>query len=210
MVPVTIVGVVEDARFRSVRDPLQPIMYVMARQGFGDIMVRFDADPAQIREAVEQVWTRNIPDVPFSGEFADEIVREQYKQEAARGQIFAAFAILAAIIGCLGLFGLAAFTAERRTKEIGIRKVLGAGTGDIVRLLVWQFTRPVIIANLIAWPLAWWLMRDWLNGFDTRIALTPAPFLFAGVLALVIAVATIGAHAWRVAQTSPVGALRYE
>jgi putative ABC transport system permease protein len=210
MVPVTIVGVVEDARFRSVRDPLQPIMYIMARQGFGDIMVRFDGDPAQIREALEQVWTRNIPNVPFNGEFADDIVREQYEQEAARGQIFAAFAILAVIIGCLGLFGLAAFTAERRTKEIGIRKVLGARTADIVRLLVWQFTRPVIIANLIAWPVAWWLMRDWLNGFDTRITLTPAPFLFAGVLALVIAVATIGAHAWRVAQTSPVGALRYE
>jgi putative ABC transport system permease protein len=210
LVPITIVGVVEDARFRSIRDPLQPILYLMARSGFGDIVVRYDGNPAQIRGAVEQVWTRNIPQVPFEGEFADDIVREQYEQETARGQIFAAFAILAIIIGCLGLFGLAAFTAERRTKEIGIRKVLGARTSDIVRLLVWQFTRPVVIANLIAWPIAWWLMRDWLNGFDVRIALTPAPFLFAGILALVIAVATIGAHAWRVAQTSPVGALRYE
>ncbi|WP_347303026.1 FtsX-like permease family protein [Croceibacterium sp. TMG7-5b_MA50] len=209
-VPITIVGVVEDARFRSVRDPVQPIMYAMTRAGFGDIMVRFDGDPARIREAVEQVWTRTIPNVPFEGRFADDIVREQYEQETARGQIFAAFAVLAIIIGCLGLFGLAAFTAERRTKEIGIRKVLGARTGDIVRLLVWQFTRPVVIANLIAWPVAWWLMRDWLNGFDTRITLGPTPFLFAGALALVIAVATIGAHAWRVAQTSPVGALRYE
>jgi len=210
LTPMTIVGVVEDARFRSIREPLQPIFYLMQRDNFGDIVVRFTGNPAQIRQAVEQVWTRNIPQVPFDGEFADEIVRQQYQQEAARGQIFAAFAVLAVIIGCLGLFGLAAFTAERRTKEIGIRKVLGARTTDIVRLLVWQFTKPVVIANIIAWPLAWWLMRDWLNTFDTRISLTPVPFAFAGILALAIAVVTIGAHALRVAQTSPIRALRYE
>ena len=122
----------------------------------------------------------------------------------------ATFALLAVVIGCLGLFGLAAFTAERRTKEIGIRKVLGAQTQDIVRLLVWQFSHPVLIANLIAWPVAWWVMRDWLNGFDTRIALTPVPFLEAGLLALLIAIATIAAHAWRVARTNPIHALRYE
>ena len=208
--PLTIVGVVEDARFRSVRDPLQPIFYLMQRTGFADIVVRYNGNPAQIRQAVEQVWTRTIPQVPFAGRFAEDIVREQYEREEARGAIFAAFALLAVIIGCLGLFGLAAFTAERRTKEIGIRKVLGARTRDIVRLLVWQFTRPVVIANLIAWPVAWWLMRGWLNGFDARIALTPLPFALAGLLALVIAVATIGAHAWRVAQTSPIRALRYE
>jgi putative ABC transport system permease protein len=210
LMPVTIVGVVADARFRSIRDPLQPIMYTMRRNGFADIMVRFSGDPRAIRDQVEAVWTRNIPQVPFNGRFADDIVRDQYDREAARGQLFAAFAILAVVIGCLGLFGLAAFTAERRTKEIGIRKVLGARTRDIVRLLVWQFSRPVLLANLIAWPLAWWLMRDWLNGFDDRIALTPAPFLLAGLLALAIAVITVGGHAYRVARTSPVRALRYE
>jgi putative ABC transport system permease protein len=210
MVPLTIVGVVEDARFRSVRDPLQPIMYIMQRNGFGDIVVRFNGDPATVRDQVGAVWKRVIPQVPFEGEFADDIVREQYERDEARGQLFAGFAVLAIVIGCLGLFGLAAFTAERRTKEIGIRKVLGAKSRDIVRLLVWQFSRPVLIANLIAWPVAWWLMRDWLNGFDARISLTPAPFLLAGLLALMIAVLTIGGHAWRVAQTSPIKALRYE
>jgi putative ABC transport system permease protein len=118
--------------------------------------------------------------------------------------------MLAIVIGCLGLFGLAAFTAERRTKEIGVRKVLGARSRDIVQLLVWQFSLPVLIANIIAWPIAWWVMRDWLNGFDTRISLTPVPFLAAGLLALGIAVVTVGGHAYRVAQTSPVRALRYE
>jgi putative ABC transport system permease protein len=210
-VPCTIVGVVSDARFRSLREPLQPIVYVMQRNGFSQIAVRYaGVAPAAMRDAVEQVWRRQIPDVPFKASFADDLVRQQYEREAARGQLFAAFAILAVVIGCLGLFGLAVFTAARRTKEIGIRKVLGARTLDIVRLLVWQFSRPVLIANLIAWPVAWWLMRDWLNGFDTRIALGPTPFAVAGALTLGIALATVAGHAIRVARTNPINALRYE
>jgi putative ABC transport system permease protein len=118
--------------------------------------------------------------------------------------------LLAIVIACLGLFGLAAFTAERRTKEIGIRKVFGATVRDIVQLLVWQFSKPVVIANLVAWPVAWWLMRDWLNTFDARIALTPTPFVLAGLLALAIAVGTIASHAIRVARANPIHALRYE
>ena len=118
--------------------------------------------------------------------------------------------LLAVVIACLGLFGLAAFTAERRTKEIGIRKVLGARTRDIVRLLAWQFSKPVIIANLIAWPVAWWVMRDWLNQFDARIDLGPTPFVLAGVLALAIALGTIAGHAIKVARANPIHALRYE
>ena len=114
------------------------------------------------------------------------------------------------IVACLGLFGLAAFTAERRTKEIGIRKVLGARTRDIVRLLAWQFSKPIIIANLIAWPVAWWVMRDWLNTFDARIDLGPTPFVLAGLLALVIALGTIAGHAFKVARANPIHALRYE
>ena len=114
------------------------------------------------------------------------------------------------IIGCMGLFGLAVFTAERRTKEIGIRKVLGARTRDIVRLLVWQFSRPIILANLIAWPVAWWVMRDWLNSFDARIALGPGPFVVASLLALAIAIGTVAGHALRIARLNPVLALRYE
>jgi putative ABC transport system permease protein len=210
LVPLTIVGVVRDARFRSVHEPLQPIMYTMRRNGFGDIMIRYSGDPAAIREQVETVWKRNIPQVPFNGRFAEDIVREQYEREEGRGQLFAAFAVLAVVIACLGLFGLAAFTAERRTKEIGIRKVLGARSRDIVQLLAWQFSKPVIVANLIAWPLAWWVMRDWLNGFDARIDLGPTPFVLAGMLALAIALGTIAGHAFKVARANPIQALRYE
>lgn len=210
-VAATIVGVVTDARFRSVRDPLQPIFYFYQRDGFAQLMVRFQgAQPKAVYDQVEAVWRRQVPDIPLKAQFVDDIVRDLYNGDAARAQLFGAFAILAGVIGCLGLFGLAAFTAERRTREIGIRKILGARTRDIVRLLVWQFSRPVVFANIIAWPVAWWVMRGWLNGFDRRIALTPLPFIEAGLLALVIAIATIGTHAWRVARTSPVHALRYE
>ena len=111
------------------------------------------------------------------------------------------------IIGCLGLFGLAAFTAERRTKEIGIRKVLGARTRDIVQLLVWQFSRPVIIANVIAWPVAWWMMRDWLNGFDQRIALGRGRSCSRRRSRSAIAVVTVVGHAVRIARANPIHAL---
>ncbi|MBV8685633.1 MAG: ABC transporter permease [Alphaproteobacteria bacterium] len=211
LVNATIVGVVKDARFRSIRDPLQPILYLYARNQTNAMVIRYaGAEPKKVLADVERIWKRLIADVPFRGELADERVRRLYERDEARGQLFGAFAILAVVIGCLGLFGLAAFTAERRTKEIGIRKVLGARSRDIVRLLAWQFSKPVIVANLIAWPVAWWVMRDWLNGFDSRIALGPTPFILAGLLALAIALGTIASHAFRVARANPIHALRYE
>ena len=211
LVPITIIGVVQDARFRSMHDPLQPIMYLMAKNGFTHIDIRFAGiAPNKLRDEVQEVWNRLVPQVPFEADFADDLLREEYKTDTARGQLFAGFALLSVIVGCLGLFGLASFTAERRTKEIGIRKVLGARTRDIVRLLVWQFSRPVLIANVIAWPVAWWVMRDWLNSFSQRITLGPTPFLIAGGLALGIAIATIASHAFRVARANPILALRYE
>lgn len=211
MVPVNIIGVVQDSRFRSVREPIDSILFFYDPTSINQLMVRYSSkDPASVRSRVEAVWKRLAPDVPFQAKFSDEIIGKLYDAEQARATIFAAFAVLAIVVGCLGLFGLAAFTADRRTKEIGIRKVLGARTRDIVRLLVWQFTRPVIIANLIAWPVAWWVMRDWLNKFDDRIALGPTPFVAAGLLALVIAVGTIAGHAIKVASANPIRALRYE
>ena len=119
--------------------------------------------------------------------------------------------ILALIcIACLGLFALAAFTTERRTKEIGVRKAMGAGASDVVRLLLWQFTKPVLWANLIAWPLAFWAMDHWLHGFAYRVDLPPWLFLAASALAVLIAWATVSTHAWLVARGKPSAALRYE
>ena len=210
MMNITIIGVVGDSRFRTVRTPIDSIMFRKVRTGPSWMMIRYRGDPVKIKSAVEHEWKQFTTDVPFNAKFSEDIMAEMYKKEDARAQIFAAFSLLAVIIGCLGLFGLAAFTAQRRTKEIGIRKVLGARTRDIVRLLVWQFSRPVIIANIIAWPIAWWLMRDWLNGFDQRIALTPIPFLVAAAVALGIAIATVVGHAVKVARANPIHALRYE
>lgn len=209
-VPATIVGVVADARFRSVRVPLQPISFLNTQSGHGQLIIRYTGDPALVRSRVERAWKGITSDVPFNAAFSEDIIQELYEADDARAQVFAGFAVLSVIVGCLGLFGLASFTAERRTKEIGIRKVMGATTRDIVQLLVWQFSQPVVIANLIAWPVAWWLMRDWLNGFDSRIDLGPLPFLVAGAMALGIAAATVAGHAVRVARANPIHALRYE
>jgi putative ABC transport system permease protein len=210
-VPATIIGVAGDVQYRSARDEMEPILYFMTRNDHEAMVVRYQGvSPQELVDRVGAVWRRLVPEVPFEAAFADERVAELYRGEQGRGQLFALFAGLAVIIGCLGLYALAAFAAERRTKEIGIRKVLGARTLDIVRLLVWQFLRPVVIANLIAWPVAWWVMRDWLNGFSERIALNPAWFVAAGVAALAIATGTIIGHALRVARTNPIHALRYE
>jgi putative ABC transport system permease protein len=114
---------------RSIRQPLEPIVYRLSNYGLNTLVIRYnDPEPGAVRERVEQEWKRITPDVPFQAEFSEEIVAELYEAEESRARIFAGFALLAVVVACLGLFGLAAFTAERRTKEIGIRKVLGART----------------------------------------------------------------------------------
>jgi putative ABC transport system permease protein len=211
ILPTTIIGVVKDSRFRSIREPLDPILFSLNKTNTGTLLIRHDGkDPKGVRARTEAVWKKFAPDVPYDAEFSEDIIAELYDAEEKRAKTFAGFALLAVVVACLGLFGLAAFTAERRTKEIGIRKVLGARSRDIVRLLAWQFSKPVIVANLIAWPVAWWVMRDWLNSFDTRIDLGPTPFLLAGGLALAIALGTIAGHALKVARANPIHALRYE
>jgi putative ABC transport system permease protein len=212
LVPVHIIGIVQDSRFRSIREPIEPIMFRVSETEPSHMLVRIQpgADPAAVRTAVEGVWKRMVSDAPFSADFSEDIILELYKAEAARAKVFAGFAILAIVIACLGLFGLAAFTAERRTKEIGIRKVLGARIRDIVGLLAWQFSKPVIIAMPFAWAAAWWAMKTWLDTFDTRIDLGPVPFVLAGLLALAIAIGTIASHAIKVARANPILALRYE
>jgi putative ABC transport system permease protein len=137
-------------------------------------------------------------------------VQELYVDVTSQAAVFSAFAGIAVFIACLGLFGLAAFTAERRTKEIGIRKAMGAGQWDIVKLLVWQFTKPVLLANLIAWPIGYYFMNRWLQGFAYHADLEPWIFPAAAAIALVIALLTVSAHAFLVARAKPVTALRYE
>lgn len=211
MAAITIVGVVEDVRYDSGRKEIRPMLYQYNPSDFGYLFLRIkNGDPARVNEEAARIWREMVPTSPFSGEFIATKLAAEYDAEEARSLLFAAFAGLAVIIACLGLYGLASFTADRRTKEIGIRKVLGAKIGDIVRLLAWDFSKPVLIANIIAWPVAWWVMRDWLNGFESRISLTPTAFVIAGLGALVIALATVAAHTARIARANPIHALRYE
>ena len=208
--PVTVIGVVEDVHQGSVRATVKPMMYVMGTS-YPVMLLRLDGkDLSATVNRVDELWKRMVPGTPIRRAFLEDSFNALYAAEERQGQMFAAFAGLAILIACLGLFGLASFTDEKRTKEIGVRKVLGAGVADIVRLLVWQFSRPVLIANLIAWPLAWWLMRDWLDGFAYRIELNPLFFAASGAVALAIAWGTVASHAARVAMTKPSAALRYE
>ncbi len=210
---LTIIGVVPDVYFRSVKFGVRASAYWMRPQSSDVATISFTTNdlPALI-EGVERVWRAHMPLTPVAHEFLSEMVAAQYDQENRQAELFAAFSVLAVVVACLGLFGLASFTAEQRTKEIGIRKVLGATIRDIVQLLVWQFSRPVLIANLIAWPIAWYFMSDWLDGFsyslDNGYILMVAAA--SGFTALVIAWATVASRAYRVAQTNPISALRYE
>ena len=211
MVPATVAGVVEDTRFRTARDAIEPIVYAYDPEHTDQVLVRYAAArPGEVMAGLNKVWRKLEPEIPFEARFADDIVRELYAADRARTALFACFSLLTIAIACLGLYSLASFATERRTKEIGIRKVLGARVSDIVRLLAWQFSKPVVLANLVAWPVAWWAMRDWLNSFDARIALTLTPFALAGLMVLAIALATVAGQSIRVARTNPIHALRYE
>lgn len=209
--PAIIVGVTEDMRYRSARDEMPPTMYFRNATFFRNMSVRYAGlSESAAREAVGAVWRELVPGIPYRADFMASLIDNQYRAERTQGVMFTAFAVLAVIVAGLGLFGLAAFTAERRTKEIGLRKVLGARVPDVVLLLLWQFSQPVAIANLIAWPVAYFVMRDWLQTFEFRIGLSPLYFLGAGAAALAVAWITIVGHALKVARAKPVLALRYE
>jgi putative ABC transport system permease protein len=208
---VRIVGVFADAQIDGARQPARPTIYLNDRNDSNFVSVHIA--PGQISDVmafVDRSWRRFAPNVAIDRHFLNESFDKLYLADQRQGAMFDVFVAVAIFIACLGLFGLAAFTAGRRTREIGIRKVFGARTSDLVFLLLWQFSIPVLIANAIAWPVAWLYLRDWLRGFAYHIALNPLYFTAAGIAALAIAWATILAHALRVARTNPIHALRYE
>jgi putative ABC transport system permease protein len=213
----TIVGVVPDMHLRSVRSEISPIAYSLAEDKEQDCLT-VAVEPGRmgdVRDGITRIWSRLVPGAPLRTGLTDANIAAQYDAEEQRAQTFAAFAAFAVLIACLGLIGLASFAAERRTKEIGLRKVMGASVRDIVRLLVWQFSKPVMLANLIAWPAAFYFMNRWLTGFRYAIDLTSPLVLVgvfggAGLVALAIAWTTVAGHATRVARSSPIHALRCE
>jgi putative ABC transport system permease protein len=208
---VNIVGVLGDAKFSGTREPVRPVLYVYDPKVAAEVSVRLRPDMIpQTLSFIDKAWHAFAPIAVVNRHFLDDSFNDLYQQEEREGQMFGIFVGIAIFIACLGLFGLAAFTAGRRTKEIGIRKVFGGRTRDVVLLLLWQFSVPALIANLIAWPFAWYYLHGWLQGFAYRIALSPLYFLAAGVVALLIAWITVLAHAIQVARATPIGALRYE
>ncbi len=206
-----VVGVVADTLSEGVRSPVLQTAYVHNPDNLANVVIR--VAPGHTQEALDYINRTSrafIHGVALSPSFLDQSYERLYQSDKRQGQIFAIFVALAIVIACLGLFGLAAFTAGRRTKEIGIRKVFGARNRDVIVLLLWQFSLPVLIANLIAWPIAWYYLQHWLQGFAYRISLNPLYFLAIGLAALLIAWATILGHALRVARANPIRALRYE
>jgi putative ABC transport system permease protein len=159
---------------------------------------------------VRRTWERFAPEYPFEFEFFDEIFDRAYRVERRLGTMFSVFAGLAILIACLGLLGLAAFTAEQKTKEIGIRRVLGASTSGIIVMLGREFMKWVVVANLVAWPIGYFAMRSWLQNFAYRTDLSVSVFLSASLAALFIAAAVISLQTYRAATANPAESMRYE
>jgi putative ABC transport system permease protein len=209
--PVTIAGVLGNSMMDGMKESLQPAVYADYPQSYTLLSIRMHGKRVTETLAyIDKTWRSFAPASAVQRYLLDDTFEGLFKPDEKQGVMFSLFVGIAIWISCLGLFGVAAFTAERRTKEIGIRKVFGARTRDVVRLLLWQFSIPVLIANAVAWPIAYYYLHHWLEGYAYRISLNPLYFLTASAAALVIAWITIFAHALRVGRSSPIRALRYE
>jgi putative ABC transport system permease protein len=206
----TVIGVVEDFHFDSLRETIQPLIMYLGNST-GRISFRFQA--AEVDETIQRLratWKEFLPYQPFAFSFLDDRFDSVYKSERQIGRIFGIFAGLAVFVGCLGLFGLAAFLAEKRSKEIGIRKVLGASVPTVIRLLMKEFLILVGLANLAAWPIAYFAMNGWLKNFAYRTSIGLWIFLAAGAATIIIALMTVSYQSIRAALSDPVDSLRYE
>jgi putative ABC transport system permease protein len=209
-----VIGFVEDFHFQSFRNPILPLVIRMPEDPdfpYDYLLAR--VHPGSLEPALadlERAWGQFSSGTPFSPSFLDAEFDALYRQEARLAEAFGYFTGLAVLIACLGLFGLATYTAEQRTKEIGVRKVLGATAPQIVRLLAWDFARPVLLAVVLAAPVAYLAAERWLSAFAYRIDLGPVPFVVAGVVALAVALLSVGVQTLRTATADPVKSLRYE
>ncbi|RDC65550.1 ABC transporter permease [Adhaeribacter pallidiroseus] len=206
-----IVGVVKDFNNSSLHDEISPIVMSTGSDRYQTLSLKISTQHiAQTLNLIKQQWQQTFPEKVFDYQFVDEKLAQYYEQDEKMLRLFKAFAGVAIFISCLGLFGLMAFTAQQRTKEIGIRKVLGATVTSIVTLLSQDFLKLVLLANIIAWPLAWWGMQAWLQNFEYRTSITWWIFGIGGALAILISLATISFQAIKAAIANPVNALRSE
>ncbi|MBN1274445.1 MAG: ABC transporter permease [Candidatus Aminicenantes bacterium] len=206
-----VVGVAKDFNYESMRDQIKPIVtYVLPQQANTLSLRLVKGNIRQTLNEVKDIWSRFRSGYPLQFTFLNERLNQLYRNEERMLAMFGYFSLLAIIIGCLGLFGLASFTAEQRTKEIGVRKTLGASASNIVRLLSMEFAKWVVLANIIAWPLAYWAMTSWLGNFAYKTEIGVMPFVISAGLALAVAVFTVIYQSIKAASTDPVTALRYE
>ena len=207
-----VIGVVKDFNFANIHQNIEPVV-IFPLNTFPGSLLAARIQPGRISEALEVAeaeWRSVYPDYPFEFSFLDQEFNDLYAGDRTTGQIVNVFSAIAILIACLGLFGLASHATVQRTKEIGVRKVLGASSQGIIRMLVSDFTRWVALANVFAWPLAWYASSQWLEGFAYRIDVDPVLLLLATVVAVCIAVLTVLGQAWRAAAMNPARALRYE
>ena len=207
----TVIGVVKDYHSLTLREEIAPMGFIGDWRLFVSLALRIRPEnTAQTLSFLETQWKRFVPDAPFEYHFLDEMIDWIYFNEQLTGKMLGVFSLLAIFVACLGLFGLAAFMVQSRTKEIGVRKVLGASTSHLVMLLSREFMLLILLANLIAWPIAYYLMRDWLSGFAYQTDLNVLPFAASAIMALIIAFGTVSMQAIRAARSNPIEALRYE
>jgi len=206
-----VIGVVRDFNFESLHHQIVPIIFFINNGGIEQVTVRLSGrDIPGALEFLKQKWAEYRPDYPFDYTFLDDQLNSLYSKDEKLGDVFGVFAVLAIVIACLGLFGLISYSAEVRTKEIGIRKVLGSSVSGIVVLISREFLTLILIANAIAWPLAYFTMNGWLQGFAYRIHIGIWLFLASCILTLIIAFLTLSYQAVKAALGNPVEALRYE
>ncbi|MBD3275966.1 MAG: FtsX-like permease family protein [Candidatus Marinimicrobia bacterium] len=206
-----IVGIAEDFHFRPLRMPIEPVAFSMLPWVNSVLLIRLSPDRiGESLSAIRSTWEEFNPGIPFEYQFVSSAYQQLYQSEQKTRTLLGVFTVLAIILACLGLFGIISFFTDRRTKEIGIRKVLGASIPGILGLLTQDFVKWILLANLIAWPVAWYAMSKWLQNFAYRIDLTIWPFLLSGLAALAIALITVSWQAIRAATVNPVDALRYE
>lgn len=214
-----IIGVADNIYFSSIREVLNPVYYRLMENdnpnsqfaNFSQMAIRLSGNNLQqTLDFIESTWTQFRPDVPYRLEFMDQKFEALYQSERRQGQIFTSFSIMAIFIASLGLFGLASYMTEQRTKEIGIRKVLGSTVMEIVALLTKDFSKLVILANLIAWPAAWYFMSRWLENFAYRVDMNLAIYVLAALLAWLIAAVTVGSLSAITANVNPTESLRHE
>lgn len=210
---VDVVGVMKDFNYNSLHGEVKPFMlfYNSDPNAFSFMTVSLNSrDYKTLLSKIQTIWQKNLPGVPFEYTFLDEEVQKQYEAEISLSQIINSFTIMAILISCLGLFGLAAFSAEQRQKEIGIRKVLGASVTGMVGLLSKEFVKLVAISFIIATPVAWWGMNKWLQGFAYKVPVSWWMFAIAGMMSITIALMTVSFQAIRAALANPVKSLRSE